>query len=419
MATLHHKRRRHIRDYFVLAKDGVITGAADDDPSGIVTYIQVGALTRFSQLWLIFLTLPMLIVVEEMSARVGVVTKKGLNLVIEDHYGRFWAWFAMVLVVICNTATLGADMAGMAAVIELFTGIDFLWFLLPIALLILAILIREGYALISRVLFIISPILLVYIVNVLLTKPNWMEIAGATLLPSIKVNATFLSAAVALFGTTISAYLLFWQTNEEIEEGKTIEEMKDESLGVRFGMVFASVVFYFIILAGAIVLFGKVGLNVNTWSAGDIAMALKPLAGNLSYLLFSIGILGSGVVAIPVLALTTAYVVRDTLKWKEGMGDKLAKAKGFYFVIGLSLAVGATLSLLGLKPMAMMFYSQVLQGVLTPILLIFLILASNNKRVMGQHTNGVWANVIGWATVVVMVVLSAAMFWQLISSGGG
>ena len=419
MAKLHYKRRRHIRDYFVLAKDGVITGAADDDPSGIVTYIQVGALTRFSQLWLIFLTLPMLIVVEDMSARVGVITKKGLNLVIEEHYGRWWAWLAMVLVVICNTTTLGADMAGMAAVIELFTGIHFLWFLIPIALIILAILIREGYALVSRVLFIISPILLVYIINVLLTKPNWAMIASATILPSIKLNATFLSAAVALFGTTISAYLLFWQTNEEIEENKTIDDLKDESLGVRFGMVFASVVFYFIILTGAIVLYGHVGLNVNNWSAADIALALKPLAGKLSFLLFSAGLLGSGIVAVPVLALTTAYVVRDTLKWKEGMGDKLAKARGFYFVIGLSLGVGALLSLVGIRPMAMLFYSQVLQGVLTPILLIFLILTSNNKNIMGRHTNSVWANAVGWVTVVAMLGLSAAMFWQLFAPAGG
>ncbi len=407
------KKRRHLRDYFVLAKDGVITGAADDDPSGIVTYIQVGALTRFTQLWLIFLTLPMLIVVEDMSARVGVITKKGLNLVIEEHFGRWWAWLAMLLVVICNTATLGADMAGMAAVIELFTGIHFLWFLLPIGLIILAILIKEGYALVSRVLFIISPILLVYIINVLLTRPNWLAIAGATILPTIKINATFLSAAVALFGTTISAYLLFWQTNEEIEEDKTIDDLKDEALGVRIGMIFATVVFYFIILAGGIVLYGHVGLNVNTWSAADIALALKPLAGRLSYLLFSVGILGSGIVAVPVLALTTAYVVRDTLKWKEGMGDKLSKARGFYLVIGLSLAVGALLSLLGIQPMAMLFYSQVLQGVLTPVLLIFLILTSNNKKVMGKYTNGPVANFIGWATVVVMLALSAAMFWQL------
>ncbi len=414
-----HKKRRHIRDYFVLTKDGVITGAADDDPSGIVTYIQVGALTRFSQLWLIFLTLPMLIVVEEMSARVGVITKKGLNLVIEEHFGRGWAWLAMVVVVICNTATLGADMAGMAAVIELFTGINFLWWLAPIALIILVILVRGGYALVSRVLFMISPILLVYIINVLLTKPDWAVIATATIIPSIKLNATFLSAAVALFGTTISAYLLFWQTNEEIEENKTVDDLKDEAWGVRFGMIFASVVFYFIILAGGIVLYGHVGLNVNTWSAADIAIALKPLAGKLSYLLFSIGILGSGIVAVPVLALTTAYVVRDTLKWNEGMSDKLSKARGFYLVIGLSLAIGALLSLVGIRPMAMLFYSQVLQGVLTPVLLVFLILTSNNKAIMGRHTNSVWANVVGWATVTAMFGLSLAMFWQLFAPAVG
>lgn len=408
------KRRRHIRDYFTLAKNGVITGAADNDPSGIVTYTQVGALTRFSQLWLMFLTLPMLIVVEDMSARVGVVAKKGLNRVIEDHYGRLIAWFAVVLVVICNTATLGADMAGMAAVVELFTGINFLWFLVPIAVIILYVLLKENYDKVSRVLFLIAPVLLVYVLTVLLTKPHWALILKSTIIPQVKFSRTFLMTAVALFGTTISAYLLFWQTTEEVEDKKTIGDIKDESLGVRVGMVYTTVIFYFIILTGAIVLFARVG-GVDTWTAADAARALRPLAGELSFLLFAIGVLGSGLLAVPVLALTTAYIVRDTLRWREDLGEKFSKARGFYTVIALSLGIGALLSLIGIKPMAMLYYSQVLQGVLTPILLIFLILISNNKEVMGEHANGFLANVIGWATVAVMITFSFAMFWQLLS----
>lgn len=408
------KRRRHIKDYLTKAKDGVITGAADNDPSGIVTYTQVGALTHFSQLWLMFLTLPMLIVVEDMSARVGVVTKKGLNRVIEDHYGRLISWFAMVLVVICNTATLGADMAGMAAVLELFTGISFLWFLVPIVFLLLYMLIRQSYTIVSRLLFLISPILLVYVLTIFLTKPHWMQIIKATLIPSIGFTPTFLTSAVALFGTTISAYLLFWQTSEEVEEKKAIDDLKDESLGVAIGMIYAHVIFYFIILTGAVVLFGRVG-GISAWTAADAARALRPLAGDFSYLLFAIGILGSGLLAVPVLALTTAYVVRDTLGWKEDLDDRLSQAKGFYIVIGLSLGFGALLSLIRIKPMAMLYYSQVLQGVLTPILLIFLILISNNPKVMGKHTNGFWANLIGWATVVIMLAFSVTMFWQLLS----
>jgi len=407
------KRRRHIRDYFILAKDGVITGAADNDPSGIVTYTQVGALTRFGQLWLLLLTIPMLIVVEEMSARVGVVTKRGLNRLIEDHYGRSIAWFTMVLVVICNTASLGADMAGMAAVLELFTGLNFLWFLVPIAILILYVLIRESYAMVSRLLFLISPILLVYVLTALVTRPHWTRIIKATLIPSIKLSPAFLTSAVALLGTTISAYLLFWQTTEEVEEKKMMRDLKDESLGVWIGMIFANAIFYFIILTGAIVLFGKVG-GVETWTAADAARALKPLAGDFSYLLFSIGILGSGFLAVPVLALTTAYVVRDTLKWRQDLGEKLSQAKAFYTVIGLSLAFGALLSLIGIKPMAMIYYSQILQGILTPILLIFLILISNNPKIVGKHTNGLWANLIGWATVIIMLAFSVTMFWQLL-----
>ncbi len=405
------KTRRHIRDYFTLAKDGVITGAADNDPSGIVTYIQVGALTQYALLWLIPLTLPMLIVVEDMSARVGVITKKGLNTVIENHYGRTIAVIVMALVVIANTATLGADMAGMAAVIQLFTGVHFLWFLLPIGLLFLWVLLKEGYAKVSRVLYFITPILLVYVATVFLTNPHWGEIAKATFLPTAQLKPTFLSAAVALLGTTISAYLLFWQTNEEIEEKKTLADLKDESLGVRIGMIYTSVVFFFIVLTGAIVLFGHVG-NVNTWSAADAALALKPLAGQASYLLFSIGVIGSGLIAVPVLALTTSYVVSDTFRWNETLGDKVSKARGFYIVLALSLLVGAALSLAGVKPMAMLFYSQVLQGVLTPFLVIALILVSNNRDVMGENTNGFLANLVGWATAATMIIFSALLMWQ-------
>lgn len=408
-----HKRRRHIKDYFALAKDGVITGAADNDPSGIVTYTQVGALTGLTQLWLLFMTVPMLIVVEEMSARVGVVTKKGLNRVIEDSYGRSIAWLAMFLVIICNTATLGADMAGVAAVLELFTKINFFWFLVPLALLILLILIWEDYSKITRVLYLLSPILLVYAATAIITKPDWIMIAKATIVPELKFTPTFLTTAVALFGTTISAYLLFWQTTEEVEEKKTIDDLKDEALGVSIGMIYTHLIFYFIVLTGAIVLFGHVGA-VDTWTAADAARALRPLAGNLSYMLFAVGIIGAGLLAIPVLSLTTAYVVSDTLGWHEDISEKPAQAKGFYVVIVLSLGFGALMSLIGLKPMAMLYYSQVLQGVLTPLLLIVLIMISNNRKVMGEHTSKTWSTVIAWLTVIVMVGFTLVMFWQML-----
>lgn len=408
----HHKKRRHIRDYLMIAKDGVITGSADNDPSGIVTYTQVGALTRFSQLWLVVIAIPMLIVVEEMSARVGVVTKKGLNLVIQEEFGQFIALLAMVLVVICNTATLGADMAGMAAVLGMLLGVPWMWFLIPVAAIILYFLIRQSYAVVSRLLFLITPVFLVYVVTGFIVNPPWREVIKNTFLPSVNFKPGFLAAAVALLGTTISAYLLFWQTTEEVEDKKTIKDLKDESRGVAVGMLYSSLIFYFIILCGGAVLFGKVG-SIQT--AAQAAAVLKPLAGNLSYILFSVGILGSGLLAVPVLAMSTAYVVKDTLGWKkEDLGQSFQKAKGFYLVMALSLGFGVAMSLFGLKPMLMLFYSQVLQGVLTPLLLILLIFVSNNPRIMGKHTNSRWSNIIGWATVVVMIGFSLVMGYQMI-----
>jgi Mn2+/Fe2+ NRAMP family transporter len=407
----HHKKRRHIRDYLMMAKDGVITGSADNDPSGIVTYTQVGAATRFSQLWLVLIAIPMLVVVEEMSARVGVVTKKGLNLVIRDQFGRFADLSAMILVIICNTATLGADMAGMAAVLGMLVGIHWTWFLIPVAAIILYFLIRQSYAVVSRLLFLITPIFLVYIVTGFIVNPPWREVVKSTFLPSVNFTPGFLAAAVALLGTTISAYLLFWQTTEEVEDHKTVGDLKEESYGVMAGMLYSSLVFYFIILCGGAVLFGKVKL-IET--AAQAATALKPLAGNLSYILFSVGILGSGLLAVPVLAMSTAYVVGDTLGWQEGIDKSFHKAKGFYLVMALSLTFGAAMSLFGLKPMLMLFYSQVLQGVLTPLLLILLILVANNSGIMGEHTNPRWSNIIGWITVIVMLSFSLLMFRQII-----
>lgn len=411
------QRAGGIKGRLALAKDGIITGAADNDPSGIVTYTQVGALTRFGLLWLMPLTLPMLIVAEEMSARIGVVTKKGLNRVIEDEYGQAASWFTMVLVVVCNTATLGADMAAMAAVLELFTHVSFLYFLIPIAAAILYTLMRESYTKVSGLLYLIAPILLVYVVTGFLTRPSWLPIVRSTFVPTLTFSPTFLTTAVALFGTTISAYLLFWQTTEEVEDRHTVDDLKSESLGIRIGMVYSNVIFYFVILTAAVVLFGRVGAgNVNTWTAATASLALRPLAGNFAYVLFSVGVLFSGALAVPVLALSTAYVVRDTFRWtKEDMGERFSRARGFYIVIGLSLAFGSGLSLVGVKPMAMLYYSQVLQGALTPILLVFVALVSNNARIMGRHTNGRWTNFIAWAAVVVMFGFSILMFRQLLS----
>lgn len=410
-----HKKRRSLKHYFYYIKDGVITGSADNDPAGLVTYTQVGALTGYSLLWLMVFTVPMLIVVEEMSARVGVVTKKGLNRVISDQFGKRVAIFAMALVIICNVATLGANLAGMSAVLGLLFGINWIYLLVPLGLFFILFLFKESYSKISRLLFILTPVFLVYVASAILSRPNWAEVVKNTLIPQISPTFIYLISAVALLGTTISAYLLFWQTEEEIEDKKTVSELKEESRGVRLGMIWGNLIFYFIIVAAATTLYGKTG-DISTWTPETAAMALRGLGGDLPYILFSIGIVGAGLIAIPVLAMTTGYVVADTMGWKKESveGAKTHKAKGFYIVLSLSIIMGISLSLLGIRPMAMLFYSQVLQGILTPILLIFLVIITNSKAVMGKHTNGIWTNFIGWFTIVVMLGFSLIMLVELI-----
>ncbi|OGD67946.1 hypothetical protein A3F08_02340, partial [Candidatus Berkelbacteria bacterium RIFCSPHIGHO2_12_FULL_36_9] len=353
-----------------------------------------------------------LIAVEEMSARVGVVVRKGLNAVIKEKFGQNWAIFAAIVLAICNIATLGADLAGMSAILGVLTGINWQWFLLPLSGLILYFLVKGRYSTISRFLFLITPFFLLYIITAFIVKPEWSEIVRQTFIPSLSNNISYWMAAVAVLGTTISAYLIFWETSQEIEEHKTIKDLKRESRGVTVGMIFSNLIFYFIIVSTGAVLYNQGITNIET--VEQAALTLKPLVGGLAFLLFSVGILATGIIAVPVLAASTSYVISDAFSWVSGLNRQAHRAKGFYLVIALSLIAGSAMGLLGISPISMLFYSQILQGVLTPILLIFLVLICNDKKLLGEYTNKLWSNFWGWFTVIVMLSLSGIMFYQLI-----
>lgn len=406
-----HKRRRHIRDYFHIAKDGIITGAADNDPAGVVTYTQVGATVGFSQLWLMLLSLPLLTAVEEMSARVGVVTKHGLNAIISKYFGYRLALGVALIVVIANVATIGADIAGMAEVMGIFFKINFVYFILPLALILISLLLAENYQKMSRLFFILTPLFLLYVAAGFLTHPDWYQVIINTVVPKLKFDISYLALAVGLLGTTISPYLLFWQTTEEVEDRKTVKDLKDERVGVFWGMFYSHFVFYFIIVAAAAVLFGKIG-SIET--ASQAALALKPVAGELAFFFFALAILISGFLAVPVLAATTAYVTADTFHWKEGLDKKLFQARGFYAVLIGALIFGGLLVGLGVNPVKMLVYSQILNGFLMPILLIILLKVTSNSQIMGKYTNGFWAKLFGWLGVLVFVVLDLLLIWQWI-----
>jgi len=408
----YHKKRRHISHFFRYSKDGVITGSADNDPSGIVTYTQVGAATGFSQLWLLLLSLPMLTVVEEMSARVGVVTKKGLNKVIAHHFGKKLGIFAAVVVSICNIATIGADVAAMASIGSIVSGISINILVVALTVFFGYFIIKENYQTLSRFLFLLTPIFLLYVATAIVVNPSWIEVFRNTFIPSGFAGSEYLVLAVALLGTTISPYLLFWQTTEEVEEHKTVPDLKDENKGVFFGMAYSHFIFYFIIVASGAVFFGN---HVIIDTAQAAAEALKPLAGDWAFLLFSLGILGAGTIAVPVLASSTGYVVADTLDLQEGVSKPYKKAHGFYGVILASLVVGMVIALSGLNPMQMLIYSQVLNGILMPILLFLLIRVTSNKEIMGEHINSRLANGVGWLTVLVFILFDGALIWSFVS----
>ncbi|MCL5795314.1 MAG: divalent metal cation transporter [Patescibacteria group bacterium] len=401
------KRRRSIFDFFWKSKRGIITGAADNDPSGIVTYTQTGALAGYNLLWLAPLAIPLLVVVEEMSARIGIITRKGINRVVIENFGIVWAWLATIIILICNTITIGADIAAMADIASILTGLPMVVYSIFFGLVFAFILYKKGYATVSRWLFLVTPVFLLYIVSAFLFDVPWGQVLRDTFLPTIaSFNTDFALVAVGFLGTTITPFLVFWETTQEIEERKDERHLEREKMGVTTGMIFTQVITFFIVVAAAAAFAGQ---NHLIATARDAALALKPL-GTLSFLFFSLGILGSGLIAVPVLASTTGYTFSETMNWERGLNKSFPKAKGFYLVIFLSIIVGVIISLSGYNPILMLLYSQVLNGVLMPILLVFLMIICNSRKIMGKHINKFWTNFFGVLAILVNVGFVVLMF---------
>ncbi len=401
-------KRRSIADFFVKSKRGLITGAADNDPAGIVTCIQTGATAGFNLLWLVPLSWPLLVVVEGMSAKIGIVTKKGVNQNIIEHFGLPWAYLAMIIVFICNIATISADIAAMADIFSIITNIPVFWFILLLGALFLVVMIKNKYDVISRYLFVLTPFLLFYVLSALMFDVPWGEALKATFVPAIEaLNANFYMIALAFLGTTLTPFLIFWEANEQIEEKQEARHLAKEKMSVVTGMFFTIIISFFIVITGAVAFSGAGGAMIN--SAKEAALALEPL-GKWAFLFFSLGILGSGFISVPVLAASTGYVVSETLNWKAGLSKEFNKAKKFYWVIISAIVIGGLIALLGLNPIKMLVYSQVLNGILMPILVILLLRLCNNKKVMGEYTNHWWTNVFGYLTVVILILFVVLMF---------
>jgi NRAMP (natural resistance-associated macrophage protein)-like metal ion transporter len=398
---------------------GLITGASDDDPSGIGTYAQAGAQHGFATLWATLVMLPMMIGVQYMCAKIGLVTGHGLAGVLREHHPRA-LYPAVLALVIANTLNAGADIGAIAAAINLIVPIPAFVFIVPVSIGIVALQILGTYRLIERIFKWLALALLAYIAAALFARPDPMQVLTGTLIPTIRLDPAYIGILVALLGTTISPYLFFWQASQEVEEqisigrrhlwqreGASRFELRNALWDTIGGMVFSEVVAYYIILATGATLFAAG--NTDIASATDAAQALRPVAGDAAALLLAVGLIGSGVLAIPVLTGSAAYGVTEAFGWRSGLDRTLTRAPQFYAVIVAATLVGMAINFLGINPITALVLSAVLNGLVAAPLLVLVMLVSNDPKALGERTNGRLLNVVGWATTAVLGVAAVAL----------
>ena len=393
---------------------GVITGGADNDPSGITSYSIVGATAGFAQNWLLLLSTPMLIVVIEMSARVANVTKSDLATLLRTTFGRAVATPAVLLMVVPSVITMGADLLAMAAAFQLLTGIRYIYSVVPMAALMALVTIFLDYRVVSRYLLWLVGFLGMYIVAAFLAKPDWLDVARSTLVPQVSLTPDYFLAAVAMLGTTITPYLFFWQTSGEVEERRGVQQLSRAKVDIAAGAVWSNVTAFFVIVATGAVLYSH---HAHIRTAGDAARALEPFAGHYATTIFAIGIIGAGLLAIPVLAAASAYGVAGLAGWRRGLGRNPKNAPQFYIVIGLSFLVAMELAVSSIDPVKALFYSQVLNGLAAPVIIVLMLLLTSSRKLMGDFVNSTLTNVIGWAAAVVMVLADLALVFQVAAKG--
>jgi NRAMP (natural resistance-associated macrophage protein)-like metal ion transporter len=398
---------------------GFTTGASDNDPSGIATYSQAGAQFGYGQLWTAIFTLPFLIVVQEMCTRISIVSKKGLATLLRENYHKSIAYFTCFVLAIGNTVNIGADLNAMAECASLILNLNFYVYLFFFVFLTLALEIFVPYKKYSKILLFFSFFLILYIFVVFRTEQDWKAIMINTILPTLKMNKDYLLNIIAILGTTISPYMFFWQSEQHMEEMKIkcktqklkkikkSEEIKGMRVDTVTGMFISNIFMFFIIIVSSATL--HVHGITNIESASQAAKALEPIAGNFASIIFAVGVIALGLLSIPVLAGTTAYVFSEVFIKKKGLDNKFHQAKFFYIVIIISVVVGLCTNFIPIKPFKMLYYSAVINGALAPILIFIIILLANNKKIMGKKSNGVFSNVVS-GLLILLLVLSLIVF---------
>ena len=403
---------------------GLVTGAADDDPSGISTYSVTGAAFGYGQLWTVLFSFPLMTSIQIMCARLGLVTGKGLAGNIRARYPRPVLYFACSLLLVANIVNIGADLGGMGDAMEMVTGVPRYIWIPGFAIGIVSLLIFTSYHWMAKVFKWMTVVLVAYILAGLLSKPDWGNVIRSTFLPNIQWTSAYLTTFLGIMGTTITPYMFFWQAGQEVEEErrkgllspkKRFSAIDDQLRGAKndvlTGMGWAGIIMYFIILTTGTTLHQHGIVEIET--AKQAAEALKPFAGNAAYLLFTLGLVGTGLLGVPILAGSGAYAVSEAMHWRGSLEDKPRVAGKFYTVIALSVLIGFLLEFIGVNSVKALFWSAVLNGVLAPPLLVMVVMLSGDQKVMGDKTAPKFVRLLGWIAAVVMGVAAIAMvgFW--------
>jgi len=418
-------RSRGVQEFVRNLGPGLVTGAADDDPSGISTYSVAGASYGYATLWTALLSFPLMAAIQLMCARLGMVTGCGLASVIRNRYSRWVLWFACALVIVANVFNIGADLGGMADAMQMMTGIHAYYWTPFFAIVILMLLLWTSYRTMARVFKWLTLVLFAYVITAFLARPHWSGVLRATFIPHIEWNKQYIAVLVGILGTTISPYLFFWQAAQEVEEdrdhgkttvakrkGATNAELLIARRDVVTGMLLSNMVMYFLILTTAATLNAHGHKDIET--AKQAAEALRPLAGRGAYWLFTLGLIGTGMLAVPVLAGSCAYAVAEGSRWKAAsLNLKPNLARNFYAVIALSILIGLAFDFAGFNAIKMLFWSAILNGVLAPPLVIMVVLLTSDRKVMGERVNSRGMKILGWACALVMSTAAVGLVVSL------
>jgi NRAMP (natural resistance-associated macrophage protein)-like metal ion transporter len=398
---------------------GFLAGMAGNDASAVATYAVDGAATGYGHLWLLLLSTPLYQAVQYACAKVGRITQKGFAEILREHYSRWVAFPASLILIVANIALIAADLVAIGSGLELITGISWIWFVIPVGVILWYLTIYRSFETIKKIFIIMSLAFVTYFITAIFSHPNWGEVLINTFVPHLDFSFITISTAVALLGATISPYNMFWQVQGEKEEqraGSTKQKMRGAALDIAIGVISGNLIAYFIIISTASTLFAH---HQSITTAADAARALEPLLGPFAKYLFAIGLIGAGLVAIPVLLASTSYAVAGTFGWPAGLSKKPWQNEGFYLILTGALVLSLVLALLRLDPIKLIFWANVLSGVLAPILVVYLIVIGNNRKIMHKQRLGFLTNIGLVVTALVMFAASILLFYGLLTGRGG